>query len=166
MSDRTASASATDPLATPRYRTTWDVLYYETDRMGIVHHSNYIRYFEIARVRFLRALDCSYERLEAMGVEGPVVSVSARYVKPASFGDTLTIELAVSRYTGVRLAFTYRIVNGDGETVCVGESEHAFTRRSDHRVIALPRELPEADRIFREALERARRADREATGAE
>lgn len=126
----------------PWFETGWEVLYYETDRMGIVHHSNYIRWFEYARVHYLRASGAAYEELEADGIESPVVSVSARYLKPTVFGDFLSLAVRCVRYTGVRLVLEYRVMNADGETVCTGETQHAFALQETHRVISLSQHRP------------------------
>lgn len=68
-----------------------DVRYYETDQMGIVHHSNYVRYFECGRVDMLKKLGLPIEKIESMGVMLPVVSVECRYKLPARLGDTLKV---------------------------------------------------------------------------
>ena len=68
-----------------------DVRYYETDQMGIVHHSNYIRYFECGRNAMLKEMDMPMEKVEASGVMMAVVSVDAKYKVPAKLGDTLRI---------------------------------------------------------------------------
>ena len=68
-----------------------DVRYYETDQMGIVHHSNYVRYFECGRTAMLKELGLPLEKLEETGVMLPVVSVECRYKVPAKLGDTLKL---------------------------------------------------------------------------
>ena len=65
-----------------------DVRYYETDQMGIVHHSNYIRYFECGRTAMLKELGLPIEKIEEAGVMLPVVSVECRYKVPARLGDS------------------------------------------------------------------------------
>ena len=127
---------------TPWFETTWEVLYYETDRMGIVHHSNYIRWFEYARVHFLRASGTAYDELEADGIESPVVSAAAKYLKPTVFGEFLKLAVRCVRYTGVRLILEYRVINADGEIVCTGETQHAFALQETHRVISLSQHRP------------------------
>ena len=65
------------------------VTYYETDQMGAVHHSNYIRWFEEARVEFMRGIGLSYRAMEEEGVQVPVVSVSCKYRSPSTFDDVV-----------------------------------------------------------------------------
>ncbi|MBR1873381.1 MAG: acyl-CoA thioesterase, partial [Eubacterium sp.] len=69
------------------------VNYYETDRMGITHHSNYIRWMEEARVFYLAEVGWDYDRLEELGVVSPVLSVSAQYIKTTTFPDDITIDV-------------------------------------------------------------------------
>lgn len=128
--------------STPWFETTWEVLYYETDRMGIVHHSNYIRWFEYGRVHFLRAIGAAYEELEASGIESPVVQVEAKYRKPAVFGDVVRVQVRCIRYTGVRLVFEYKILDQADQIICEGRSEHAFALQESHRVISLSHHRP------------------------
>ena len=61
--------------------------YYETDRMGIVHHSNYIRFFEEARIDYLKKIGLDYKKVEDMGLIMPVLGVECKYIKPLHFGD-------------------------------------------------------------------------------
>ena len=68
-----------------------DVRHYETDQMGIVHHSNYIRYFECGRNAMLKDLDMPMEKVESSGVMMAVVAVDAKYKVPAKLGDSLRI---------------------------------------------------------------------------
>ena len=70
---------------------TLEVRYYETDKMGIVHHSNYIRYFECARHQFMTDIGMPIVEIESRGIELPVVSVNAHYIASAKFGDVLKI---------------------------------------------------------------------------
>ena len=75
------------------------IQYYETDQMKIVHHSNYIRWFEEARVFWLEAIDCGYDKLEALGIISPVLSVTAEYKSMSRFAETVQIETVLTSYT-------------------------------------------------------------------
>lgn len=68
-----------------------DVYYYETDKMGIVHHSNYIRIFEETRIDFLKKAGMPFENIEASGLMMPVLSVECRYKAPLRFGDRFAV---------------------------------------------------------------------------
>ena len=74
------------------------VQYYETDRMGITHHSNYIRWMEEARVDFLEQLGWGYDRLEALGVGSPVLGVACSYKQPTTFHDTVEVTVCLKEY--------------------------------------------------------------------
>lgn len=111
--------------------------YYETDQMGIVHHSNYIRWMEEARLDFLEQLGWGYQKLEDDGLLIPVTEVSCSYKSPVRFGETVRIDVRVSAYQGVRLTLEYRITDpGTGKLRAEGKSGHCFCNR-DGRPIRL-----------------------------
>lgn len=111
------------------------VQYYETDKMGITHHSNYIRWMEEARVSFLESIGLDYPTLEKRGVISPVIGVSCKYKKPTYFNDDITIEVSIKEYSGIKLIFNYDMKNKDGVIVLTGESEHCFISKEGHIVI-------------------------------
>ncbi len=102
------------------------VQYYETDKMGITHHSNYIRWMEEARIDFLSKIGWSYAKLEEEGVFSPVVAVECKYMQSTTFGDTVDIEVTGKEFKGVRLRLKYIMKNDKGDTVCEACSEHCF----------------------------------------
>ena len=97
-----------------------DVRYYETDQMGIVHHSNYIRYFECGRVAMLKDLGLPVEKIEEAGVMLPVVSVECRYKVPAKLGETLKIVSMIEEVPRAKLVIRNEIFNPEGQLVCEG----------------------------------------------
>lgn len=105
---------------------THKVQYYETDKMGIAHHSNYIRWMEEARIDFLNSAGWNYASLEEHGVISPVVSVNCSYKNPVRFDDLVFIETRVEEYRGVRLKIAYTMRNAEGKTVAEAHSEHCF----------------------------------------
>jgi acyl-CoA thioester hydrolase len=124
------------------------VQYYETDQMSIVHHSNYIRWFEEARVDWFDQMGLPFSQIEAMGIQIPVVSCSARYLRSALFGDTVEIHLWIEKYNGVRLIVGYQVLrHGTQEVLATGQSEHCFTTRNG-AVMNLRRKYPQVDDIF------------------
>ena len=101
------------------------VKYYETDKMGITHHSNYIRFMEEARMNFLSELGYPMKRLEAEGITSPVISVSCEYKKTTTYDDSIEIEVTLVKYTGVKLSLSYVMKNVDTDAVvAVGASSH------------------------------------------
>ncbi|MDO5141826.1 MAG: thioesterase family protein [Eubacteriales bacterium] len=128
------------------------VQYYETDGMGIVHHSNYIRWFEEARVALLEQLGYGYDRIEAEGFSSPVLEVHCRYKAMARFGDTVQIAAQITAYNGVRMTVQYEVRDAQTAALCcTGESGHCFMGR-DGRPVSLKRSWPELDRAFRSQL--------------
>lgn len=116
------------------------VQYYETDRMQVTHHSNYIRFMEEARVSYLSRIGWDYRKMESEGVISPVVEISCKYRKPTTFEDVIAIEIYVKEVSPVRLKLGYRMMAGD-ELVFTAESVHCFLRE-DGRPIHLKKELP------------------------
>lgn len=126
------------------------VQYYETDRMGITHHSNYIRWMEEARVAFLEEMGWGYEKLEDMGIVSPVTQAACEFKKPTTFSDVVEITVEVREYRGVRLLLSYRMVNErTKELVAEGTSGHCFLNR-EGQVMILKKEHPEFDKILKE----------------
>ena len=118
------------------------VQYYETDMMGVAHHSNYIRWMEEARIDFMDQLGFPYTEMEAKGVLSPVKSLSCDYRHPCTFGDEISIQVSVESFNGVVLAIGYEMQNQSGDTLCTARSEHVFLNR-DGRFVRMKREMPE-----------------------
>lgn len=122
---------------------THKVQYYETDRMGITHHSNYIRWMEEARMDLLDRMGWGYNKLEEAGVGSPVLSVNCRYKHATTYGDTVGIRVWVQEFGGVRLTLGYEMKNMEnGELVLEGTTEHCFLGK-DMRPVRLKKLLPE-----------------------
>ncbi len=101
------------------------VNYYECDRMGVTHHSNYIRFMEEARIDWMDRLGYGFEKMEAEGVVSPVVSLSVAYKRPTTFKDVIEIEVAVASLSELKISFSYTMRVG-GSTVCTASSTHCF----------------------------------------
>jgi acyl-CoA thioester hydrolase len=112
------------------------VRFCETDLMGIVHHANYLQYFEVGRVEWLKERGFSYEKWMAAGLHLPVVEANVRYRKAARFDDELVIETRVVETTRVTLRFGY-VVRRDDVVIAEGDTLLACV---DDRMI--PRRLP------------------------
>lgn len=136
------------------------VAYYETDQMAIVHHSNYIRWFEEARVDLLEKLGMGYDRMEAEGIASPVLGVQAVYRSMTRFGETVLIFPQVKKYNGIRLEISYRVVDRDsGALRCEGESQHCFLN-AEGRPVSLRKAYPKADGLLKELLAEAQEENR------
>lgn len=122
--------------------------YYETDTMKIVHHSNYIRWMEEARVDALEQMDLGYDKMERAGILSPVLSVSCTYKSMTRFPETVEILVSLRNYTGVRLELSYEIRDAATKEIrALGESSHCFINEKGMPV-SLRRRFPEWDKIF------------------
>ena len=126
------------------------VHYYETDKMGIVHHSNYIRWFEEARVDYMEKRGFSYQRMESAGVMIPVLSVECQYKLPARFGQTVLIHARIEEFKGTRLNVSYEITDKEtGELLATGRTAHCFVDAISFRPIRPEKTDPQMAQIFR-----------------
>ena len=105
--------------------------YYETDRMGVVHHSNYIRYMEEARCSLLERINMPFSLLEENGITIPVLGVNCSYKYHVTFGDTIIIKPFLKEYSGVKMIIGYDVTDKKtGKTILIGETKHCFTDRN------------------------------------
>ena len=121
--------------------------FHETDAMGIVHHSNYLKYCENARVVWLETHDKSYPDWIELGLHFAVTKVDLDYKQPAKFDDVLDVTVWLEWVRGASLAMAYSICRG-GELLCSGRTEHASIN-DDGRVRRLPKE--DRERLARSA---------------
>ena len=127
--------------------------YYETDKMGIVHHSNYIRYLEEARTFWLREIGLPFELLEENGITIPVLGVECKYVHHVTFSDIILIKTFVKEYNGVRMTVGYDVTEKEtGKTVICAETKHCFTDKS-LKPINLKKFAPEFSKKFEDLKE-------------
>ena len=114
------------------------VYYYETDRMDCVHHSNYIRWFEEARIHLMEELRFPYQELEAGGVVSPVLHAEADYRTMARFGEIVEIAVQVEGYTGTRIAFSYQVRDKGHRRPPVPGAHVPLLPQGGHRQARLP----------------------------
>ena len=114
------------------------VRYGETDQMGVVHHSNYLRYFEVARLEWLTELGVSYASMEKEGLIMPVIDVKVTYKTPAFFDDSLIINIFLSEPPRVKIIFFYEIKNQKEEIICTGETTLAFLNSKTRKPVRCP----------------------------
>lgn len=128
------------------------VQYFDTDAMGIVHHSNYIRYFETARTEFLREVGYTYERMEAEGLKIPVLGVSVDYKTPAVYDELIKIKCWIKKLGGASFEVEYEVSSvEDGTVHATGWSRHGFTD-DNLKPVALKRKFPEVYSVFIEKM--------------
>jgi acyl-CoA thioester hydrolase len=105
------------------------VRYQETDAMGLLHHANYLTYFEIGRTELLRANGRNYRDVEASGMFMVVVRIECRYRRPAHYDDLLTLRTKTSRVTPAKIEHDYQLLRGD-ELLCEASSTLACVDRT------------------------------------
>ena len=115
------------------------VNFYDTDAMAVVHHSNYIRWFEIGRVEFLRQAGITLTELMDDGYVFPITEVSAKYMNSGYFDGELIIETTPVALTKAKMAFSYRVLRACDDTVLVtGFTQNVFTSRATGKITRLP----------------------------
>ena len=122
--------------------------YYETDQMGIIHHSNYVRWFEEARMNFMDEIGFPYAKVEELGIIVPVLSVNCQFRTMVKFGDTVDIYTKITKFTGLKMNIEYRGVDhATGVIRCTGESSHAFLDK-EYKPIRMKRDYPDLYEMF------------------
>jgi acyl-CoA thioester hydrolase len=116
-----------------RSRVLVTVRYAETDMMGIVYHAHYLPWFEVGRTTLLKEIGISYRKLEEEGFRLPVLEVTAKFLRPAVYDDTLEILTVLSERELLRIRLEYE-VRRDGELLATGSTVHAFVDRQGRPV--------------------------------
>ena len=119
------------------------VRYHETDQMHFVHHSNYLKYFELARLEWLSDLQISYAEMESRGILMPVVNASLKYIKPLVFGDNFSVTVILKKEPKATLEFDYKILNQNKELISTGNTLLAFLSSDTKLPIRCPKFLLE-----------------------
>ncbi len=126
--------------------------YYETDQMGIIHHSNYIRWMEEARMNYLSGIGFPMEKIEAEGIASPVVDVSCQYKKSCRLNEIIRVRIRIKEYNSIKLILEYEMYEKEsGELRAVGVSTHCFTDREGH-IVSLKKRYLQLDSAFYENL--------------
>lgn len=125
-----------------------NVHYYETDQMGIVHHSNYIRWFEEARTDFLNQIGLPYAEIESRGILVPVLFAACKYKKAVRFDDDVLIHLKITFFNGIRFKVTYIVDDANnGDVFATGETEHGFVN-CNMVPVRMKKEYPDMYRLL------------------
>ncbi len=116
------------------------VQFYDTDAQGIVHHSNYFRYFEEARGEFLRELGMPYSAIRELGYEVVLLSASCDFKKPLLYDEVVEIDLSLEEMDRFTFSFTYRVSVG-GELRAEGRTKHCMVK--DGKLVSIPPQIRE-----------------------
>ena len=126
------------------FKTSFPVRYYETDQMAVVHHSNYIRYFEIARDEMMVELGFPIEKCESeLGVLVPIVSVECHFRHPARMGDILTASAEVTKVPMAKMLIRQAVYNQDGVLCAEGVVTLGFLNKETFMPVRCPEEIVE-----------------------
>ena len=125
------------------HKTKLRVRYSETDKMGVVYHGNYIQYFEVGRVEFMRNIGVVYAELEKDGIGMPVVNVDINYLLPAPYDEELTIETWIESLPTSKIVFQNRALNEAGKVVCRAQVTLVFIN-DKFRPVKSPKAVIEA----------------------
>ena len=117
------------------------VRYYETDQMGIVHHSNYLKFFEFARIEWLEKLKMPYQEIERNNIILPVVNCELKFLKPLVFGDSFIVEVHCSKKPTSSIEFSYEIFNSRGEKTTEGSTLLAFLNSDTMKPVRCPKNI-------------------------
>ena len=114
------------------------VRFVETDAMGVVHHANYLRWFEMGRVAYLKEADVYLNPLMEEGIVFPITDVSCKYRSSGRFDDEIAIETTAEAITPVKMVFNYTVRRlADGVVLATGRTQNVFTNK-EGKIIRLP----------------------------
>jgi acyl-CoA thioester hydrolase len=120
------------------------VRYAETDKMGIVHHSKYYVWFEVARDEFISKLNITYKQIEDMGIMMPLIETHCKYIEGAKYGDEVLIKTSIEQLTGAKVVFKYEVFRtNDNKILAKGSTVQAFVSSSEFKIINIKRKYPE-----------------------
>jgi acyl-CoA thioester hydrolase len=119
------------------------LLYADTDMMGVIYHANYLKYFELGRSGLIEDLGYSYLDMENAGYFAPVYDIQATYKKPLRYGDRGFVNTWIEKNDGIKTIYAYSITNGDKEVCAEGTSTHIVVKKDTFRPIAFKKAFPE-----------------------
>ena len=126
------------------HETSVKVRYAETDQMGVVHHSIYPQYLEIARLNWLDTLGISYKSMEEEGIMLPVFELNLKYHKPVTFDENIRIETRLRDEPNVKIIFDYSLYNEKGNLVTTGYTVLVFMDAKTRKPVRCPKYMLEA----------------------
>jgi len=133
--------------------TSFAVRYAETDQMGVVHHSNYLVWFEVGRTNFMNATGFNYAELEKNGMLAPVIDANLQYIQPAKYGDHVTIMTTLAEYNGIRMTYYYEVSNEKSEILVKGNTSHTIVKKEAFKPVRLRNVLPDMHDTYKRIVE-------------
>ena len=115
------------------------IRYYETDQMGFVHHSNYLRYFELARIEWISTLGFSYQKMEERGYLMPVINANIEFKRPLTFGNSFRVKIQSKEIPKVKFELIYEIVLDKDIIIARGSTILAFLSSHNLKPVRCPK---------------------------
>jgi acyl-CoA thioester hydrolase len=112
------------------FQITYRVPYSDTDQMGFMHHSNYLKCYETARWELFRSIGIAYPEIENEGIILPVISASVKFIKPAFYDQEIKINALIKSFKGARIVFEYQAINDTGEIINEAQITVACVKKS------------------------------------
>jgi len=122
-------------------KTVFRVSYSDTDQMGFMHHSNYLKYYETARWELFRSIGIPYNEIEEEDVILPVINASVRFIKPAFYDQEITIISMLKSNKGARIIFDNQAINEAGDIINEAQITVAFVRKSTGKACFPPKRI-------------------------
>jgi acyl-CoA thioester hydrolase len=120
------------------YKVYYRIIYGDTDAMGVVYYSNYLRIFEMARSEFMRNKGLPYSEVEKKGFAMPVTEAYCKYINSASYDELVEILMVISPVSRTRVRFDYHMINSETMSLCEGYTVHACIDMKTRRPLRLP----------------------------
>ena len=117
------------------------ISYSDTDQMGFMHHSNYLKYYETARWELFRSIGIAYPEIENVGIILPVINASVNFIKPAFFDQEIIIKIRIRSFKGARILFEYQAINETGEIINEAQITVACVKKSTNKACFPPKKI-------------------------
>ena len=126
------------------FQAVYRVLYSDTDQMGFMHHSNYLKYYETARWELFRSIGIPYPEIEKDGIILPVIDASLKFIKPTYYDQGILINTKVKAQSGARIIFDYQIINEAGEIINEAQITVACVKKISGKACFPPKNIKDA----------------------
>lgn len=118
------------------------ILYADTDMMGVIYHANYLKWFELGRTQLIIDVGYDYLEMERQGYYAPVYNIEITYKRAIRYGEKAVVRTWVEKNNGLRTVYGYHILNGEGEICVEGTSTHIIVRKEDFRPVQFKKLFP------------------------
>ncbi|KAA9023588.1 acyl-CoA thioesterase [Niallia endozanthoxylica] len=119
------------------------LLYADTDMMGVIYHANYLKWFELGRTQLIEDIGFSYVSMEEAGYYAPVYDVNCTYKKAIRYGEKAFVHTWVEAVDRLKTVYGYSIVNGNDEVCAEGSTTHIVVRKDDFKPVQFKKAFPE-----------------------